>query len=112
MLDQQVLAFFNNFLSNLFTFYQVATLQCPEVRGTACIVSARPPTDSTPDNSHLAVGYSTGDVVVFSIKDNQSIDPTVFDGKIAENYFDELEWHIWLIIHKTPGSCVASYFSK
>ncbi|KAA0198361.1 hypothetical protein HAZT_HAZT005982 [Hyalella azteca] len=58
----------------------VATLQCPDVEGTAQVLSSQPPTDNSLNNSNIAVGYSSGEVVVFSIKQNAAIDPIVFAG--------------------------------
>ena len=59
---------------------QVARLLCPDVSGQPSALSSRPSADGTGNNTHLAAGYSTGHVVVFSIKKDQSIDPTIFAG--------------------------------
>ncbi|KAF2347834.1 WD40 repeat [Trinorchestia longiramus] len=59
---------------------KVATLQCPDVEGTVQELAVQPPTDNSLNNSNIAAGYSSGEVVVFSIKQNSAIDPIVFAG--------------------------------
>jgi len=59
----------------------VATLHCPEVKGVTTVIAAAPLSVGSVNNvTNLAVGYSTGKIVIFTIGEFGDIEEAVFSG--------------------------------